>query len=152
MTDLVNSGRSLPNALSSNSTVDGCLAAAKAKGFAVAGLSYYGECWAGAAISSASTTLPASKCTMLCKGNSAQECGGSAALDIYYSTSVSSSAVSGKDSSFRRLRRQKLTPPLAFAGRSLEEPYDSQPRCLGRLELHRLFVPAFWLSRRLRGN
>jgi hypothetical protein len=44
-TDLVNSARSLPNTLTgkSNFTVESCLAAAKAGGYAVAGLSYYGE-------------------------------------------------------------------------------------------------------------
>jgi len=86
--DLVNAGRSLPVSLTgrSNSTVDGCLAAADAAGLAVAGLSYYGECWAAPALSPAAGKLSASSCSMKCK-NSAQTCGGSGALDVYLSTS-----------------------------------------------------------------
>ncbi|GAA5890815.1 hypothetical protein JCM8208_003061 [Rhodotorula glutinis] len=86
--DLVDAGRSLPVSLigRSNSTVDGCLAAADAAGLAVAGLSYYGECWAAPALSPAASKLATTSCAMKCKGNSAQTCGGSNALDVYLST------------------------------------------------------------------
>ncbi|GAA5837744.1 hypothetical protein JCM9279_006849 [Rhodotorula babjevae] len=86
--DLVDAGRSLPVSLTgrSNSTVDGCLAAADAAGLAVAGLSYYGECWAAPALSPAASKLAMGSCAMKCNGNSAQTCGGSSALDVYVST------------------------------------------------------------------
>ncbi|BGP45756.1 hypothetical protein JCM10450v2_001586 [Rhodotorula kratochvilovae] len=86
--DLVNGGRSLPVALTgqSNSTVDGCLAAADAAGLAVAGISYYGECWAAPALSPAAGALGAAKCSMKCNGDATQTCGGSGALDVYTST------------------------------------------------------------------
>ncbi|GAA5931862.1 uncharacterized protein JCM15063_001588 [Sporobolomyces koalae] len=86
--DLVNSARSLPNSLTSNSTVEGCLAAAKAQGYAVAGLSYYGECYAGAAISPYSGTVDASRCNMPCKNDNTKTCGGSSVLDVYQSVQV----------------------------------------------------------------
>lgn len=85
--DLVAS-RSLPIGLTgqSNYTIEGCLAVAAARGYAVAGLSYYGECWAAMGLSYYSTELAASKCTSRCKGNAAETCGGSGALDVYDST------------------------------------------------------------------
>ncbi|GAA5883643.1 hypothetical protein JCM3774_005991 [Rhodotorula dairenensis] len=87
--DLVSS-RSLPIGLTgqSNYTIEGCLAVAGARGYAVAGLSYYGECWAAMGLSYYSTELAATKCSSQCKGNAAETCGGSAALDVYESTVV----------------------------------------------------------------
>ncbi|BGP53646.1 hypothetical protein JCM8202_003584 [Rhodotorula sphaerocarpa] len=87
--DLVSS-RALPVGLtgSSNYTIEGCLAAAAAGGYAVAGLSYYGECWAAAGLSYYSQPLDASKCTYPCRGDSAETCGGSDALDVYDSTVI----------------------------------------------------------------
>ncbi|GAA5847516.1 hypothetical protein JCM3766R1_005338 [Sporobolomyces carnicolor] len=89
-TDLVNSARSLPNSLTGNSnfTVESCLATAKAGGYAVAGLSYYGECWAGAALSPYSSTADASRCNMACKNDATKTCGGSGVLDVYQSIKV----------------------------------------------------------------
>lgn len=87
--DLVSS-RALPVGLtgSSNYTIEGCLAAAAAGGYAVAGLSYYGECWAAAGLSYYSQALDASKCTYPCRGDSVETCGGSDALDVYDSTVI----------------------------------------------------------------
>ncbi|BGP05739.1 hypothetical protein JCM10049v2_001552 [Rhodotorula toruloides] len=86
--DLVNGGRSLPNTLtgSSDFTIESCLAVADAQGFAVAGLSYMGECYAAPALGLYSTQLDASKCTMTCKNAANETCGGSDALDVYTST------------------------------------------------------------------
>ncbi|GAA5966294.1 hypothetical protein JCM3765_005246 [Sporobolomyces pararoseus] len=88
--DLVNSARSLPNSLtgSSNFTVESCLSAAKASGYAVAGLSYYGECWVGAALSPYSSSVDTSKCNMPCKNDATKTCGGSSLLDVYQSNKV----------------------------------------------------------------
>ncbi|KAI5477385.1 WSC and DUF1996 domain containing protein [Pseudohyphozyma bogoriensis] len=90
MSDLVNGGRSLPNTLSNDGTVDGCLAACDAAGYAVCGLSYYGECYGGSAISRASTEVDASKCDFKCTNAPTETCGGSGTLDVYISTVVPS--------------------------------------------------------------
>ncbi|GAA5840436.1 hypothetical protein JCM11251_006559 [Rhodosporidiobolus azoricus] len=80
-------GRSLPNGLSvSRWTVQDCLAAATAKGYSVAGVTYGGECWASTALSPYATSQTASKCNMRCNDNKAMECGGNGVLDVYYST------------------------------------------------------------------
>ncbi|KAJ7596656.1 hypothetical protein C8J56DRAFT_918004 [Mycena floridula] len=87
--DLVDgSSRSLPILLPSDSTIEGCLAASDAAGFALAGLSYKGECWAASALAPASKSLDPSKCQMACTGNKAETCGGAAALDIYTSKTI----------------------------------------------------------------
>ncbi|GAA5891595.1 hypothetical protein JCM5296_004269 [Sporobolomyces johnsonii] len=86
--DLVNSARSLPNTLTSNSTIEGCLAAATAGNYSVFAVSYGGECYAANALSPYSTALAASKCAMTCNSNKNETCGGSASLDVYYSTSL----------------------------------------------------------------
>lgn len=76
--------RSLPTQLSlSTTTVDACLSLAKAKGFSLAGLENGAECWAGHYISTTSSKLAASACSMSCTGNRAQLCGGPNALNYY---------------------------------------------------------------------
>lgn len=88
--DNVNSARSIPYSLSNPSaTVESCLAQCKTAGYAVCGLSYGGECYGGAALSSASSTIADSKCSMKCNGDAAQTCGGPNALDVYLSKTVS---------------------------------------------------------------
>ncbi|GAA5905139.1 uncharacterized protein JCM6883_004978 [Sporobolomyces salmoneus] len=87
-TDLVNSARSLPKTLNANSTVESCLAAAKAGGFAMVGLSYYGECYAGPAISPYSSSVDLSRCNMPCRNDATKTCGGSGVLDVYSSNTV----------------------------------------------------------------
>ncbi|GEM09398.1 WSC and DUF1996 domain containing protein [Rhodotorula toruloides] len=86
--DLVNGGRSLPNTLTglSNFTIESCIAVADAQHFAVAGLSYMGECYAAPALSLYSTELDASRCTMTCRNAPNETCGGSDALDVYTMT------------------------------------------------------------------
>ncbi|KAM0753948.1 WSC-domain-containing protein [Meredithblackwellia eburnea MCA 4105] len=86
--DLVNGGRSLPNSMTGNQTVDGCLSACDTAGYAICGLSYYGECYGASALSKASAALDSSKCTYACNNNAAETCGGSSALDVYKSTIV----------------------------------------------------------------
>ncbi|ORY92817.1 hypothetical protein BCR35DRAFT_349137 [Leucosporidium creatinivorum] len=88
--DNMNNVRFLPYTLSNpSSTIESCLEACKSAGYAVCALEYGGgECYAGAALSSASTVLAASKCSMTCNGDSTKTCGGPDALDVYLSTSV----------------------------------------------------------------
>ncbi|ORY75303.1 hypothetical protein BCR35DRAFT_292930 [Leucosporidium creatinivorum] len=89
--DNINGARSLPYTLTNSAkTISGCLALCKTAGYAVCALSYMGECYGGAALSSASTTLPASSCAMACSGDSTGKttCGGSNALDVYISKTI----------------------------------------------------------------
>ncbi|GAA5875572.1 hypothetical protein JCM16303_000671 [Sporobolomyces ruberrimus] len=89
-TDLVNGGRSLPVTLTGQSkfTVESCLSVAQAGGYAIAGLSYYGECYAGAAISPFSSSVDVARCNMPCKNDATKTCGGSGVLDVYQSAKV----------------------------------------------------------------
>ncbi len=69
------STRALPNVLTwSNSTVESCIAAAKSRAFAYAGLQYAGECWAGNTLGH--TKVADSDCNMPCAANPSQVCGG----------------------------------------------------------------------------
>ncbi|GAA6003230.1 hypothetical protein JCM10207_001812 [Rhodosporidiobolus poonsookiae] len=87
--DIVDGARSLPNGLSisSDRTIEGCLAAATKAGYSVAALSYGQECWAADALSIYSSPIDAAKCKTLCKDKPSSTCGGSAALQVYYSKS-----------------------------------------------------------------
>lgn len=118
----MNGGRSLPNSLSANATVDSCLLACQNAGFAVCGSSYYRECYGGAAISSASTTLPASSCTFKCDNNAAETCGGSGALDVYQSTVVSALVY------FITLCSSRLVHKLTRLCRRSRQPLPTSPR------------------------
>ncbi|GAA6003238.1 hypothetical protein JCM10207_001819 [Rhodosporidiobolus poonsookiae] len=81
--DLVN-GRTLGATLNNaNKTIEGCLNACKASGYNVCGLEWYGECWGSEALSWDAKHLDESKCSTTCSGNSAQTCGGDAALGIW---------------------------------------------------------------------
>ena len=63
-----------------------CISYCKANSYAFAGTEYGGECWCGNTAPSAK--LDESKCTMACKGDASQKCGGNASLSLY-STSAS---------------------------------------------------------------
>ncbi|GAA5867570.1 hypothetical protein JCM8547_001223 [Rhodosporidiobolus lusitaniae] len=85
--DLLNGGRALPNGLSSASwTVESCLAAATAKNYSVAGVTYGGECWAANALTPYTRKKLDSNCNMNCNSDSTKQCGGNGLLDVYYST------------------------------------------------------------------
>lgn len=71
-------------------TSTACVTWCKAKGYVVAGTEYGGECWCGSA-QDASTVVKADdeKCSMACKGDNSQLCGGSAALSLYKAAEAS---------------------------------------------------------------
>lgn len=66
-------------------TVAKCTAACKAADAAniLAGVEYGGECYCGKKISNGAQPAPASKCNMLCNGNTTEYCGGPGALNVY---------------------------------------------------------------------
>ncbi|BGP13573.1 hypothetical protein JCM10213_008710 [Rhodosporidiobolus nylandii] len=85
--DLVNNARTLPNGMSVSSwTIQSCLTAAAAKNYAVAGMTYGGECWAANAVSPLAPQVSDSAANMKCNDNATETCGGSGILQIYYST------------------------------------------------------------------
>ncbi|KJK78891.1 hypothetical protein H634G_05705 [Metarhizium anisopliae BRIP 53293] len=49
----------------------------------LAGVEYGGECYCGKRISNGAQPAPASKCSMVCNGNSTEYCGGPGALNVY---------------------------------------------------------------------
>lgn len=44
-----------------------------------------GECWAAPALPNSSGRLDSSKCTQKCRNDASETCGGSDALDVYFS-------------------------------------------------------------------
>ncbi|HTP24828.1 MAG TPA: WSC domain-containing protein, partial [Anaeromyxobacteraceae bacterium] len=83
------STRALPNELmSSGATVESCIAAAKARGYAYAGVQYYGQCFAGN--TPGFSKVADSQCNEPCSANSSEMCGGFWRNSIYATTSTSS--------------------------------------------------------------
>ncbi|GAA6006492.1 hypothetical protein JCM10207_004950 [Rhodosporidiobolus poonsookiae] len=73
--------------LKSDGTVDGCLAACSAAGYAICGLEYQGECYGGKSLSRWSTPISTTKCSTKCKNDATSICGGSNALTLYIANS-----------------------------------------------------------------
>ena len=84
------SGASYTNATSM--TVESCVNFCNAKGSNYAGIEYAQECYCASSLPTTATTADASKCNMLCTGNSKEFCGAASFLNIYKNTpnSVSS--------------------------------------------------------------
>ncbi|GAA6030838.1 hypothetical protein JCM8097_008901 [Rhodosporidiobolus ruineniae] len=85
---------SLPNGAH---TVEGCVAAAKAGGYSLAGIEYYGECWVGNELDSRSTIQGDAACNLVCWGDSTEFCGGQggstgATMQLYSLPSSSSTS------------------------------------------------------------
>lgn len=60
-----------------------CVSYCSAQGYSYAGTEYGGECWCGNSLPSSVQKLDASKCSMVCKGDGSQKCGGPAALSLF---------------------------------------------------------------------
>jgi WSC domain len=76
-----NSNRVLPAWLiNSGATVESCIAAAKASGYAYAGVEYSGQCFSGNIL----TSGPATNCNMPCSSNPSEICGGNWAMSVYW--------------------------------------------------------------------
>jgi len=65
-----------------------CVSYCSGAGYAFAGTEYSGECYCSANAPATTLEIDASKCSMTCKGDSSQLCGGSAALSFYADTSA----------------------------------------------------------------
>jgi hypothetical protein len=66
-----------------NMTVEKCLGACTAAGYSYAGLEYAGECYCGQ--SAPPTVVTDGRCSMTCKGDSSELCGGPDGLSVYHS-------------------------------------------------------------------
>nr|XP_031862349.1 uncharacterized protein CI109_002314 [Kwoniella shandongensis]KAA5529421.1 hypothetical protein CI109_002314 [Kwoniella shandongensis] len=65
-------------------TVDTCTAYCSARGYAMAGLEYGGECYCGSSLlGGASLLLTSGQCYMSCVGDKTQQCGGPNAIWLY---------------------------------------------------------------------
>lgn len=84
------SGKSYTN--HTGMTVETCVEFCQASGSAYAGLEYAQECYCGSTLSSSAVTADASKCNMLCTGNSNEFCGASSLLNVYKNTPSSVSS------------------------------------------------------------
>ncbi|OCF56894.1 hypothetical protein L486_05749 [Kwoniella mangroviensis CBS 10435] len=87
---------------SDDMTLDNCAAACS--GFLYFGVEYARECYCGNALSAGSVTTLDGRCSMPCKGNALQYCGGSNGLSLYMfsnttTTSTSASASTSASSS-----------------------------------------------------
>jgi hypothetical protein len=80
--------------IASGATVESCLQAAQAQGFAYCGLQYGGECWAGNAIGYAKVVD--SECNMRCRANRLETCGGAWRNSLYAISTPLSLAVPGR--------------------------------------------------------
>ncbi|KAF9446451.1 WSC-domain-containing protein [Macrolepiota fuliginosa MF-IS2] len=71
-----------------------CFDACKAQGYGVAGLEFASECWCDKFLYLPGDPVPTEEetqfCSMTCNGDSTQFCGGSAYVEIYLDTSVTS--------------------------------------------------------------
>lgn len=68
----------------SSMTVEMCVGACEAKGYAFAGVEYGSQCFCGNSISSQSTAVADSQCeVMLCPGNSKEWCSAGSRLQVY---------------------------------------------------------------------
>src|SRR5262249_23195145 len=74
--------RALPNWLiDSGATLESCLAAAQAQGYAYAGLQWYGQCFAGNTVGF--KQAPESDCNLPCTANPSKTCGGTWRNAVY---------------------------------------------------------------------
>ena len=67
--------------MASGATIESCIAAAQAKGYAYAGLQYGGQCYAGEA--RPPTQVDKSACAMHCSADDTETCGGSWLNSVY---------------------------------------------------------------------
>jgi Domain of unknown function (DUF1996)/WSC domain len=82
-------GRALPGVSFSNTTGmtnDLCASYCMSRNYALFGTEYAQECYCASTLASSSTFRPASECSLACKGDASQKCGGSARLSLWNNT------------------------------------------------------------------
>lgn len=77
------SGRALKGGLYVDDTMTVAKCEAKCAGYTYYGLEYARECWCGNDLAAGSIKAPEADCSMKCKGNSTQKCGGNWRLNMF---------------------------------------------------------------------
>ncbi|GAA5859433.1 hypothetical protein JCM8547_006819 [Rhodosporidiobolus lusitaniae] len=79
--------RNLVDSSKGSWTIEKCIAAANSDGYAVAGITYGGECWGSNTVPSG-TAQDSSSCNWKCADNAQELCGGSSSLDVYVASTT----------------------------------------------------------------
>lgn len=66
--------------------VDSCASYCQSKNYALFGVEYGGECYCGNSPNASATVSSEEGCSMACKGNSTQICGGSSKISVWRNT------------------------------------------------------------------
>ena len=90
-------------------TVESCVNFCQALGATYAGLEYAQQCFCGSSLPSTAVVADASKCNMLCTGNSKEFCGSSSLLNVYKDTPSSVSSA-GTPKMANTLNKAVITP------------------------------------------
>ncbi|KAK1782113.1 hypothetical protein QBC45DRAFT_345145 [Copromyces sp. CBS 386.78] len=69
-------------------TNEACISFCTARGFQYAGTQYAQECYCGESIATTAVKLEDSQCSMACKGNATEPCGGPSKLSIFHSSAA----------------------------------------------------------------
>jgi len=101
------SGASYTN--QSGMTVESCVKFCQASGATYAGLEYGRECYCSSSLPTTTVTADASKCNMLCTGNSNEFCGSTSILNVYKNT-PSSVSTAGTPKTANTLNSAVITP------------------------------------------
>jgi len=75
---------------SSSNTPSFCQSLCLSKGYSFAGTEYGQECYCGSALNNGAVSISSSNCNSPCAGNSAQNCGGAWAINVYQFTGSTS--------------------------------------------------------------
>ncbi|KAI1652615.1 WSC-domain-containing protein [Daldinia decipiens] len=87
-TDSASDGRTLAKDFyySDSMTVDSCASYCQSKNYALFGVEYGGECYCGNSPKDSATVSTEEGCSIACKGNSTQICGGSSRVSVWNNT------------------------------------------------------------------
>jgi hypothetical protein len=96
-TNSYSGAKSLPNGLPGVGSIEECIDQCTAKGFSLAGLEYGGECSCGNSLKpdSNGNGIPNAFCSMPCKDNQKEICGGANLLSVYQKCASGTSCVNG---------------------------------------------------------
>jgi hypothetical protein len=102
--DLIGNVRTLPYAFRTSKinantmTNEDCIAGCESKGYTYAGTEYAGDCWCGNSVSQEAAPIPGimGSCTMACKGDPNQICGGSKRMSLYKKCSPGENCINAR--------------------------------------------------------
>ena len=118
-----------------NSTVDGCVAACKARGYPFSGVEYMGECYCSANSPVSNPKMADSECSMKCTGDATQYCGAGYRLQAYQAAIAKPSSTSSISSTPSVPTPAQTSKSTAVVSTAYAMPYagcfsDQDPRSL----------------------